>query len=259
MQIINTLKCNFTCSHCLWSCSPSKNEFMSKNTFLRAVEMFYDGVVNLLGGETFLHPDIAWQIQVLSQSKYVEYIRIVTNGSWVFDKDGNYSKVFKSLKRADIDWTNVHFFVSNDQHHRAFISDEAIKEAKEVLENHFWGTTIERRWAGDRIDWYQPLGRARKNNYPYRGNYAADCTENYEDEGYISMRTPTVLPNGDVSPACCGHNIIGNIHYHDRAELEARLPYLKQDATLEDCATCPKYAKIPGMLTNMHVSSKCAV
>ena len=74
------LFCNMNppCAHCCYECSPQRKEFMSKETFLAALDREPDAFLNIGGGEPTCHPDFWWMMhQALSAGRR---IWISTNG-----------------------------------------------------------------------------------------------------------------------------------------------------------------------------------
>ena len=136
MQIINTYRCNFKCEHCLWSCGPSNRGYMDKTTYLECHKVFGDSVVNLLGGEPFLHPDIMWQIEFASW-RNLENFRIPTNGSWILTPEGKPSKKLLALADSCLEFKDDTFwmYISNDQFHRPFMR-HPIEKLENAIRHH---------------------------------------------------------------------------------------------------------------------------
>ena len=56
MYIQITDHCNMTCAHCCYSCSPRKRNFMSKDVFVKALDLCDLDDISIGGGEPTLHP-----------------------------------------------------------------------------------------------------------------------------------------------------------------------------------------------------------
>jgi hypothetical protein len=121
-----TTKCTQSCSHCCFSCSPKKTDFMflqmaeNINKFLINNSINY---INVMGGEFFMHPD--WFDIISTLCNGVEIIRLVTNGDWV-----------KSAERSRMKTLTERFLVivalSKDRWH----TNENVDAAKEFCSNN---------------------------------------------------------------------------------------------------------------------------
>jgi radical SAM/Cys-rich protein len=63
------LKCNMECAHCHQSCSPDRDEMMSRETIEAAIDIARDigpALVDITGGAPELHPDLPYLIERLS-------------------------------------------------------------------------------------------------------------------------------------------------------------------------------------------------
>lgn len=261
MQIINTFKCNYLCKHCLYASSPRHKEFMTRDTFITAVDMFCADLVHIIGGEPFLHPDIIWQMDTVTR-QFNSTLSIVTNGSWVENTNGRlFAHLYPDIDYNDdsvydcsveklgielwselVDQKGMFINVSKDNFHSEFNTtsiDEIIRRVKLYFRN-----VGEYKNNG----FILPMGRAKKNNLgslynglgQYVGNNPADCMENFE---------PTILPNGDVAICCNARQIIGNVHsgmtMDDFQEIyEKTIKSFPTERKVSDCETCTKYSKL---------------
>ena len=79
MYIQITDHCNMTCAHCCYSCSPRKRNFMSKDVFVKALDLYDLDYISIGGGEPTLHP-LFWDFIGISLSR-VDSVWLATNGS----------------------------------------------------------------------------------------------------------------------------------------------------------------------------------
>lgn len=169
MQIVNTLKCNFACRHCLEMCSPRRTEVLDNYTLIRFMEKsngWGEYSINYCGGETFMNPDWRWQIEYLSRQ--TENLRIVTNGSKFYTRNGNQTSLLKEFLEClnEIQYNcRISVIISNDEFHQEFYYkkdlfplDGVIHRFKmELPENVHY--EMDDRW---RTNYVIPVERAKK-------------------------------------------------------------------------------------------------
>lgn len=72
-MIINiTQHCTLRCSHCMQNAGPERNEMMSKDMFLQALQFAKNigsNAVMVSGGEPTSHPDFFYFLEVLVKSR----------------------------------------------------------------------------------------------------------------------------------------------------------------------------------------------
>ncbi len=80
-------RCNFSCPHCSSFSDPGRRGQMSGESFRRAVGILaaedFRGQLNISGGETTLHPDLAEFVSCASAGLPGARIAVFTNGDWV--------------------------------------------------------------------------------------------------------------------------------------------------------------------------------
>lgn len=86
MHILLTTKCNMQCAHCLWESSPLKQDFISIDTFRKALEFPHDSKRNfsnkiiLSGGEPTEHPDFYSLLTIAKEEHKGIGPQVNTNG-----------------------------------------------------------------------------------------------------------------------------------------------------------------------------------
>lgn len=244
MMIINTLKCNFKCDHCLVSSGNWHREYMTRQVFTDAIEMFDDGLIRIIGGEPTLHPDFIWQLQYALWQD-VEQVSFATNGSTILTKSGNYTKFYRRLEELsnEISFENLYINVSNDYFHQEYFEGN-IKDVVSLLRGGLrdvGGVNLYR----ENSQYVLPIGRAKKfdlGNLMGQDNFHAEC---YEEDFF----EPTILPNGDVAFCCNVRQILGNIKINTEGEIRERAMELNEkmiqrDVRKKDCGNCPKFSKL---------------
>lgn len=244
-QIINTLRCNFKCDHCMFACT-RKGEDMSYETFGRALQFgSYGGdeFLNFLGGEPFLHKEVFDQIERISWFFSGVNLRIVTNGSWVLSKNGNPSRKFYQFYDL-MEQTGLaertSMLVSDDWWHDEFLT-HSVRDIKNVLRRT--GVTLEDD--NRKINNYViPLGRAVKTgvgSWKNRRTDQAECVEIFD---------PSIMPNGDITACCNSQGVIGNLYDYynvkdvfESCEEKWRKIYYEKNVCQGDCLTCKKWTK----------------
>lgn len=125
-----TNRCNLTCSHCLFSSSPSDSPELSKDRIMNAAREAYGAgcrLFALTGGEPFVHPDIASIISSLLELPE-SHVVILTNGM----------TLVPYLEKNAPDPRYFHLQISVDgleQNHDAIRGKGAFKALSKVLDN----------------------------------------------------------------------------------------------------------------------------
>ncbi|WP_348921455.1 YydG family radical SAM peptide epimerase [Enterococcus rotai] len=127
-------RCNATCEHCCFSCSPSKKDSLGKSEIIELVKNFSKNmkvkVISFTGGEIFLNYSFLkelLEIVHLSGKKST----LITNGFW----GESVEKVrlyFKDMKKLGV--TNL--AISHDDFHAKFVKTESIKNILEESRKH---------------------------------------------------------------------------------------------------------------------------
>lgn len=217
MQIVTTNKCNFTCDHCLYSCSPRKKDMLSDY----ALRVFLDNnqvdeEINICGGEIFLNPE--WKEHLHTCACYASEMRIVTNGSLFYTKKGNKTKTLREflevLENIASRGVRVSVCISNDTFHQ----EQYYKKGLLPL-----GTVIKYfRWDLNDLDsdylYYEEDTRARYGNkiFPLgraitKGVYTCkpNCTIDDDEIKNGNIQELTLMPDYKVYACCNGFGYIG--------------------------------------------------
>lgn len=122
-------RCNATCEHCCFSCSPTKKDSLDKDEIIRLVENFSKNekvkVISFTGGEIFLNYSFLKKLLKIVNS-YGKSSTLISNGFW----GKNTEKVisyFEDMK--DFGVTNLS--ISHDDFHAKFVKTEYIKNILE--------------------------------------------------------------------------------------------------------------------------------
>lgn len=122
-------RCNATCEHCCFSCSPTKKDSLDKYEIIRLVENFSKNekvkVISFTGGEIFLNYSFLKKLLKIVNS-YGKSSTLISNGFW----GKNTEKVisyFEDMK--DFGVTNLS--ISHDDFHAKFVKTEYIKNILE--------------------------------------------------------------------------------------------------------------------------------
>lgn len=108
MYLQITTVCNMSCAHCCMSCAADKRgEFMSIDTFNRALDVLGDDHVTIGGGEPTLHPKLFEMIGTVLCDR--EYLFMVING-----KKTNIARTLHGLSKGN-DRFDVE--LSQDEYH----------------------------------------------------------------------------------------------------------------------------------------------
>lgn len=228
-QIINTFKCNFRCDHCMFSCHPRRKEMLSDYDFIDFIKYFCDGeMVNICGGETFLHPNVNWQLNQLSYS--FNEVRVVTNGSWVLTKSGNYTQKFKNFINECGHIQNMTILVSDDWYHEKFLKHSV----KNIIRAFEFETDIRMEKDRRKINGYiAPLGRALKTECYTNTTNSCECHDNGE-----YRFDPCLLPNGDIASCCNGKYIVGNVRNSYKELYDRFINNPPRARSIMDCNSC---------------------
>jgi len=196
VNLLITEQCNFTCGHCMYSCSPqSPKGYMPieiRNAIQEQILDMYDldihVSINLIGGEPTLNLDkfeefLEWAMDM--RDWYNCEIQMTTNGWWL-DNPKFTKKFFKIV------CTHVHDFggiddgftirVSNDKHHDPFRKTKNINASlNEVFEFYGESPLME-------IDGYECI------NCGHWQEEEGDCEECECEDVYPNMIPPSWMP-----------------------------------------------------------------
>jgi MoaA/NifB/PqqE/SkfB family radical SAM enzyme len=255
VTILLTTKCNFKCSHCLFSCT-SKGKHITDETLYNLPNYIEkSGGVNIVGGEPFLNPNAFDIIKNLGDIDCYNYFRVVSNGSFIYNKRKTEKVVDTFNYLLNQNHETVELTISNDIYHEVFWKNQYhlnfIKDAFDYISCDNFYLNIEKRKSENVIS----LGRAKKINnniYCSMDNKSASCTnityerDNKSEEG-IDDELPlfddiTIFPNGDIFPCCQAVKAIGNINIDSISTIENKLKYfyenMKSDLLYGNCKNC---------------------
>ena len=178
-----TTKCTQSCKHCCFSCSPSRNDFMTIekareiNKFLINNNIEY---TNIMGGEFFTHPD--WFNIITTLCSSINLVRIVTNGDWVGIEDKKIKLLSKELP--------IYFAISKDKWH----TNKNVEAARDFcLDNDILHKVATKDQV--KAESIVPIGRSEfeYNFYSMFGRYCTKPDRKYEfliDEQGVIHKCP---------------------------------------------------------------------
>lgn len=122
-------RCNATCEHCCFSCSPSKKESLEKSEIIELVKKFSKDlkvkIISFTGGEIFLNYSFLKELLEIVNS-YGKTSTLISNGFW----GANVEKVklyFIDMKKLGV--TNLS--ISHDDFHAKFVKTDYIRNILE--------------------------------------------------------------------------------------------------------------------------------
>lgn len=178
-----TNRCNLTCSHCLFSSSPSDALELSMNDIISFANEAYDAgcrMFALTGGEPFMHPDIDSIITLLLK-RPESHVAVLTNGMII--------RPFLERHTPDPDYFHLQISVDGlEENHDAIRGKGAFKALTKVLDYlkarpypYTLSMSINRQNAGDMSDiidfaanhgaqnvhfmWYFIRGRGQQSDF----------------------------------------------------------------------------------------------
>jgi len=163
-----TTRCTQACSHCCFSCSPTRDDHMTvavaRDTaqFMKANEIL---AASIMGGEVFCNPDWREILPILLAD--LAYCRIVTNGDWV---GTDFLDVLAPFKRI------LNLSISKDRWH----DNKNVEAAAAACDagGFRYGVTSE---AMDTTDMIVPVGRGDLYSgfYSMMGAYCQNPVKKY--------------------------------------------------------------------------------
>lgn len=123
-------KCNATCDHCCFSCSPKSSLKMEESYIKKQILEFSKNpkieVISFTGGEIFLNYSLLKELMIITHT-YGKKITLITNGFW-----GSSRKLISEYF-ADFDKYNVvALTISYDEYHSPFVK---LKSVKNILDH----------------------------------------------------------------------------------------------------------------------------
>jgi hypothetical protein len=129
VMITPTMRCNYMCRHCGWSCEPGTGDDISLEKikgYINQLPELKTERFGITGGEPTLYDNIDEIIlhagNVRCQTGYPKFIYMNTNASWIRDEESASIKL-KEWKRLGLDELRA----SYDEYHREFTPDSKIQ------------------------------------------------------------------------------------------------------------------------------------
>lgn len=208
LYVLYTLKCNFSCSHCLVGSSPARREKMTLEFALQVVETAAGvgiRVIYLTGGEVFLYyREVLTLVSAIAERGIAGVVE--TNGSWAANRPAAERRI-RELKARGLGCLAV----SVDTYHQEFGSADRAIRAIEVARDNDLPCRVLVVASPDKAGDAKILDNLDERRIPYF--YEALMTvgrgESFGGAHHILQRNrcdsvgATVLPNGDVV-ACAG-------------------------------------------------------
>lgn len=127
-------RCNATCEHCCFSCSPRNKESLEKSEIMELVKSFSKNlkikVISFTGGEIFLNYSFLKELLEIVNS-YGKKSTLISNGFWGADAE-KVNLYFKDMKKLGV--TNLS--ISHDDFHAKFVKTDYIKNILEESKKH---------------------------------------------------------------------------------------------------------------------------
>lgn len=223
MNILITTRCNFSCGHCMFSCT-KHGEDMTKDTFEKCVEQTA-GIVHIFGGEPTLHPQFLEFVELAAKKKMVS---ITTNGSKFFTTAGA-TKMFKAIMalqdREDLEEIKVR--LSNSEFH----------SKHQKFNPRFFYHRLKDHRSFELVDVQdkdlQRLGRGELIEKAHDSMCKTTDIHNW----FFGPPSLAVYPNGEVAQCCEGKMIFTNINEDE----SVYSTYDEKAEVRRSCMSCPKY------------------
>ena len=215
MYVQITTKCNFACSHCMFSCRPGKGTHMSMAVFEAAGQLCMDHELGLFigGGEPTLHPRF-WEIVGRTMYFNADWaanagtapVALVTNGSRTDD-------ALALARLARCGFASVR--LSRDQFHKRYKIDQRVIDAFRKSERGYRYSDSERsnrdyRDIGGEIVNVLPVGRAKRNGWTRGLWHVKGC------DACGAM----VTPDGTIWRCSCRQEKLGHVIHGIDCDIE---------------------------------------
>jgi len=160
-----TTKCTQECSHCCYSCSPYRTDFMSIEVAHQIASFITNnGVIycTLMGGEFFCHPKWRTIFNIIIPT--VKVCRLVTNGDW-----GQKEYVAKFLSTYN---TKLLISISEDGWH----SNKYVRQAKELCDEYdlIWNVPSNEMKSDNVL---VPVGRSKYTTFSLFAMFSSYCSD----------------------------------------------------------------------------------
>lgn len=118
-------KCNASCDHCCFACSPTSTMRMQKEYIRELVNEFAINktihVISFTGGEIFLdYPFLKELMEIIKP--YKKQVTLISNGFWGISKN-KVQEYFKDMSLLNV----VALTISHDEYHAPFVKTSSIK------------------------------------------------------------------------------------------------------------------------------------
>lgn len=221
-----TTKCTQTCSHCCFSCSPKKSDFMPVETATKVAKFLKNNEINvitLMGGEFFCHPDWAIIIDEILSGNEVKHVRLVTNGDWAA-KDP-----YKTLDALTPYKDILKISISEDQWH----TNENVRAATNACEKKgfFWNTPTKEEQSSDSL---VPVGR-NEFHYSFMATFSCYCHDPRHMYSFL------IDEKGDIFKCAMGVWCYSNVSEYTEGDFAKIFKSYNRDfykAFVPNCKTC---------------------
>lgn len=118
-------KCNASCDHCCFSCSPSSTLKM-ENSYIKDIVLEFSQnpnieVISFTGGEIFLNYKFLEELLVITKS-YNKKVTLISNGFWGSSRK-LLQKFFSDFKKYNV----IALTISYDEYHAPFVKLNSVK------------------------------------------------------------------------------------------------------------------------------------
>lgn len=161
-----TTKCTQSCSHCCYSCSPDKNDFMTIEIATDIKRFLNENEIkriNLMGGEFYCNDNWAEILSILISG--LDSCRLVTNGDWAGLKEAD-EFIYEFNK-----YKNLNISISNDVWHK----NKHVNKARDILDENgiIWNLPTDEEVEDRSI---VPIGRAQFE-YNWYSSFMTYCSK----------------------------------------------------------------------------------
>lgn len=144
LTLFISLRCNQSCAHCLYGCSPDHGEHMSFDVFKRAMSLASENgipVLNFFGGEPLLNPDF---FAMLEESLERGFSLLLATNCRLLEDHGYYAKF---LKTAGNHKNKITIITAKDKFHLRYFNPAGVieklrQDGYEVIVNDYSDDTV---------------------------------------------------------------------------------------------------------------------
>ena len=214
MIIKITDKCTMECSHCMFSCKATNNNFMTEETLdkILATPFFTNSLtISISGGEPTEHPHFFEMLEkVLLKAKGQKVVTVMSNGLWGYI-DGYKEMILELLDQHKL----LYFQVTNDPefypYNVKFIKHEKIfnEEKLRIIDILGRAKNLDINQIKDRIRKVAPNCYNFKSVFKKEKDLVTTASVLEQNEKFCHTLFEY---NGDYCPSECGRWITGNVH-----------------------------------------------